>query len=354
MDEFLLLLADGITCRGWKPMFIFSGEPAPCFQQELKQRNAGYFVMTFPFSCSSVVYLARLLRRCRPVIMQTSFISFFSAPLLLLRLLRLSERLVVIDHSSGTTSPKRGICSLLAKLRGWIVGHLIDRVVPVSEAIARRDVQQSFLPAAKVRRIYNGVSMQRFEHVPPHAPNSIPRVVYAGQLIPEKGVHTLLRALPQILSCNKLDLEVLIAGEGHQKPALQEYCNKTDLHQVKFLGHVSGVTELFSSADVVVIPSEWAEACALVTLEAMACRAAIVTSDAGGLPEQIGDAGLVFRTGDVDDLAAKIRALLDSPSLRTDLGSRARQRVERMFTLDRCVEEHLAVLDEVSMQLQGR
>ena len=92
-------------------------------------------------------------------------------------------------------------------------------------------------------------------------------------------------------------MEFLIAGDGPQATELREYCTSRGLNQVRFLGHLDRIPELLARADIVVVPSIWAEAFGLVTVEAMASGAATIVSDAGVLPEIVGDAGMVFPAG---------------------------------------------------------
>jgi len=84
------------------------------------------------------------------------------------------------------------------------------------------------------------------------------------------------------------------------------------------------VAELFAWAEVVVVPSRWAEAFGLVAAEAMAAGAAVVVSDAGALPEVVGDAGRVFPAGDAAALAgSSSRSPPTPPSGGDSAGPRA-------------------------------
>jgi glycosyltransferase involved in cell wall biosynthesis len=343
MDEYVLRFIDGIRQRGWRASFAFAGEPSAEFRQELRKRDAGYIVVSFPLKWRSAWRIAKELRRRRPAILLTSFISPFNSRILALKMIGLAKRLVMIDQSSGAVSSKRGWRRRLARLRGWMAGRLVDRVLPVSDANARRDVQDVFLPARKVQRIYNGIVLERFNPVVQRAPGP-PRIVYVGQLIPEKGILTLLKAFRQLPA----DVELTIAGRGRQEAELREFCRASALDRVRFVGHIAAVAELFAGADVVVVPSEWEEAFGFVAAEAMACGAAVIVSDAGGLPEVVGEAGLVFRRGDALDLEVKLRQLIDAPEIRLELSRRARERAVEMFSLDCCITNHLAVLATMS------
>ena len=343
MDEFLLKFIDGIRERGWHAAFVFSGEPTKAFHAELCKREVEYFVARFPLSWSTTCRIVRKFLIPNPAIVVTSFLSTFTMPILFLKLFGFARRLVVIDHSSGVASPKIGFRRLLARWRGRIAGWLVDRILPVSEANARRDIEGVFLPARKVRRIYNGIALERFHPTKNRAAGPL-RIAYAGQLIPEKGVLTLLQAFRNLPE----ETELTIAGQGPQEPELRAYCHNAGLDRVRFVGHISTVAGLFAGSDVVVVPSEWNEAFGLVAAEAMASGAAVIVSDAGGLPEVVGNEGLVFQRGNSVDLENQLRRLIESPELRSDLSKRGRKRAVEQFSIDRCVADRLAILDELT------
>ena len=120
---------------------------------------------------------------------------------------------------------------------------------------------------------------------------------------------------------------------------------------VTFLGQIDWIPRLFGEADIVVVPSEWEEAFGFVAVEAMASGACVLGSDAGAIPEVIGrdgTSGRIFRRGDADDLARQLNMLLHDPQLRASMGGAARQRVERMFTLERMVAAYMTVYEELA------
>ena len=86
--------------------------------------------------------------------------------------------------------------------------------------------------------------------------------------------------------------------------------------------------------DIFVLPAR-SDPFPLAVLEAMTLGLPVVGTRVDGIPEQLGDAGLLVESEDVDALAAAILRLADSPELRDALGDAARRRVQREFTLDR-------------------
>ncbi len=343
-DHFTLALATEFARRGWAVRFAFAADPPEAFATSLRAVGAAWVVIPFPFTFRSARELIRKLNGIRPDIIQCSFVSAFTPALLWLKLRRYTRRLIVIDHSSGQTPLRSGWRKWLTRLRGRLVGRIVDWVVPVSEVIARRDIERVYLPAKKVRVIYNGIPLDLFPN-PPRPPREKVRLCYAGQLIPEKGVFTLLRAYERIRASGVSGCELLLAGKGAQEAELRTHVEEKRLPDVTFLGHVDNMSEFFAASDVVVVPSEWFEAFGLVLAEAMACGAACVVSDAGALSEVVGNAGLVFPAGDDTALAERLIQLVGSAQLRAELSAAGRRRVEQQFTLQRKVESQVALCE---------
>ncbi len=346
LDHYILALARKLRDDGWEVRFAFGAEPTPEFQAALIAVGADYVHIPFPFTRTSARSLVRQMSGFRPDILQTSFLSAFTWPLLWLKLCGFARRLVVVDHTGGFVVARRGLKRWLTKLRGKLVGRVVDAVLPVSTAIARRDVEDMCLPAYKVRVVYNGVQTELFRNITRQTSDRL-RVVYAGRLIPEKGVMILLQVHDRLRKAGVTGYELLIAGEGSQEGMLKTFCTSTGRDDVQFLGHINSIHELFGSADIVVVPSICDESFGLVLAEAMACGAACLVSDAGALPEVAGAAARVFRAGDLDDLAGQLKELLADPDLRRSLGQAARLRVVSEFTLERMVNGHVAACDSV-------
>jgi glycosyltransferase involved in cell wall biosynthesis len=106
--------------------------------------------------------------------------------------------------------------------------------------------------------------------------------------------------------------------------------------------------------DIVVMPSE-TEGLARVYLETQVCERLLLASDIPAAREVIvdGETGLLFRTGDIDDLTAKTLLVAGDPELRTRIGRQARARAIR-HTLDDVVAAYAATLEEVVRRHRAR
>lgn len=352
MEVFQIALAEQLLRQGWRTIFVLAGQPGGYFRSELQRLDLPHQVIRFPLTLRSAWRLGLQLRWHRPIAITTSYLSAFCPFLPVLKLLSGASRLIVADRSSGVASEKRGLKRALARIRSAVVSTYIDHVIAVSDYVSRRNIHGVHLPAAKIRTILNGVeledslTMERAGHNPPV-------VAFAGQLIPEKGVQTLLEAVNDLVAAGAPPFKVLIAGEGWQGGQLRRYCHEMALDCVEFLGQIDWVSRLFESADIVVVPSEWEEAFGFTVAEAMAAGACVLASDAGGIPEVVGrngTAGVLFRRGDRADLKAKLVELLADPDRRRRIGAASRQRVDREFSLARMVRDYLRVYQELDTQ----
>jgi glycosyltransferase involved in cell wall biosynthesis len=95
--------------------------------------------------------------------------------------------------------------------------------------------------------------------------------------------------------------------------------------------------------DVLVLPSQttpqWKEQFGHVLIEAMACEAPVIGSDSGEIPNVIGDAGLVFKESNADELKHQIQKLAANEALKLSLSQKGRQRALSMYTHERIAEE---------------
>jgi glycosyltransferase involved in cell wall biosynthesis len=156
-------------------------------------------------------------------------------------------------------------------------------------------------------------------------------VLFVGRLVPEKGCHYLLEAFRRL----DTDLELVVAGGTSFSTEYVDRLHALAGGRTRFLGYVYGdvLDELYSNARLFVLPSD-IEGLPIALLEAMSFGNCCLTSDIPENLEVIGDEGVTFRKGDVDDLAAKMASLLDRPERCRNLGDRARRHVLETYDWD--------------------
>jgi glycosyltransferase involved in cell wall biosynthesis len=182
----------------------------------------------------------------------------------------------------------------------------------------------------------------------PH--NDVFTIGYAGRLVEEKGVYTLLDAAHALGG----EWRLLFCGDGPLRSALSAKAATLGVgDRVQFRGYIpsSQMPTVYRQMDVLVLPSHtrpnWKEQFGRALVEAMACGVVVVGSDSGEIPNVIAlgptpDAGLVVPEGDAHELAAALSRLRDDPALRQMLAERGRQRVLERFTQAHIAAETVA------------
>jgi len=160
-------------------------------------------------------------------------------------------------------------------------------------------------------------------------------VGYVGRLVEEKGVDLLLEALVGLEGMWR----AYVQGSGPARESLQAQARDLCLAgSVTFDDWIPSaqMPGYYRQLDAVVVPSRtrpnWKEQFGRVLVEAMACGVPVVGSNSGEIPNVIGDAGLVFPEGDVDELRAHLARLLRDLDLRAELAQRGRERLLAHYT----------------------
>jgi glycosyltransferase involved in cell wall biosynthesis len=148
-------------------------------------------------------------------------------------------------------------------------------------------------------------------------------LLFVGRLVPEKELHTLLRAYRRTGTA----MPLVIAGAASYEDAYRRQLEDEarGLPGVRFAGFVTGelLDELYANAYLVVHPSQM-EGLSVALLEAVSHGNAVLVSDVPENREAVGTAGDTFRVGDADDLARVLGRLLDRPAEVEAMRARAR------------------------------
>jgi glycosyltransferase involved in cell wall biosynthesis len=193
------------------------------------------------------------------------------------------------------------------------------------------------LPTSKLLLVPNGIDLGTANSTQASRPKQANVAYFLGWVVPTKGVEELVEAWR---AAGRDDWELRVAGPSDQayRSALAKAVG--DHAHVRFLGEVSHSegSALMDQADIFVLPSH-TEGFPNVILEAMAAGKAIVATRVGAIPEML-DAdtstpcGLLIGPKDAPALAEALRALMKDPSLRRELGARARSKVERCYDVN--------------------
>lgn len=208
-------------------------------------------------------------------------------------------------------------------------------------------VMKGHLPPSftnKLRLIYYGISMPNIKPTP--LPFSLPTILILCRLSFEKGVDTAIEAF-SLLKKRGSDAQLLIAGEGTERPYLEHLVNQLSLQNcVEFTGALTRneVPLAINRATFVIMPSHF-EAFGLSALESMLMNRPVIASKVGGLPEFIshGQTGLLIPTQDPLSLCNAMEFLLKQPQEIVKMGERAKKSVIGKFTLEKYLDEYEAI-----------
>ncbi len=191
----------------------------------------------------------------------------------------------------------------------------------------------------------NGVDTSRFHPSAKQITYELPNkfILFVGTLQPRKNLQTLLEAWHKIKS-DFPDLWLVIAGDNGKVFATT---HSSKAERAISLGYVNenDLAGIYAKATLFVLPS-FDEGFGLPALEAMACGTPVIISDGGALPETVGDAAMIFRINEKNDLVKVLKEFLENNELRLSLVSKGLERVE-LFTWQKSADLIWKTLNEI-------
>ena len=149
------------------------------------------------------------------------------------------------------------------------------------------------------------------------------KLIFLGRLTPDKGWAFTLRTFERLVKMVDPDrFAVLIAGDGPMRSQIQQQLSQL-IPSVHLFGRVppAEVPAILANSDVHVTASE-KEARGLTILEAFAVGIPAIAPRAGGVVENIkdGENGYLYKPQDTEDLAEKLKQLIENEALRKQMG----------------------------------
>ncbi|MEV4115892.1 glycosyltransferase family 4 protein [Nonomuraea sp. NPDC049695] len=248
-------------------------------------------------------------------------------------------RLVVTLHNALTAG---GFVGLVYGVLERIVARGADHVLVVSpdlgEGMSRlgaRDVRAAVVPAPAPGPAKRTPREVRDEL----GAGERPVFLTLARLAQQKGLETLLDvAAGPWPSGEPL---FVIAGDGPLREELRRRIDDEKL-PVLLLGHRTDVPDLLGAALALLMPSRW-EGQPLTLREALMSGTPAIAYKVGGIPEILGDAGVLVPYGDVEGLRRAVRELIATPGPAETLAVAAERRGREMPGADDAVEDVLAV-----------
>lgn len=220
----------------------------------------------------------------------------------------------------------------------------------VGKVISSEDSAIGKIPPNKIRTLYNCIDTDLFKPLPTMnkvawairfgIPQNAKIVLFVGRLSEEKGVDKLLKAIDYVKTPRIYYLIVgnILHGANVKDEYTRHLSDLAEKHKdiVRFTGFIDSkqTPYLYNLANVSVLPSMWEEPAGLTMIESLACGTPVITTRSGGIPEYVGDAGIVLdRSEHIHlDIAKWIDKLFGDHKLYEDLSQKGIRRINEKFS----------------------
>lgn len=231
---------------------------------------------------------------------------------------------------------------------GWLVEartperppFAVPHVQFASEFLRQSALAAGYSPS-RTEVVHWGVDLDCYRFADRGSPT---RLLYVGQLIPEKGFQTALSALRSIVEelPDASPTLTMVGGPDYYDRARSQVRELGLEDYVRFTGRLprEKLPAIYDAHDILLFPSSWMEPFSITLLEAMASGLAVVTTITGGTGE-VAEAGfncLAFAPGDAAGCAAAVVQLMRDQELAERIRANARRRVEQRFRLETMID----------------
>src|SRR5919109_2850057 len=234
----------------------------------------------------------------------------------------------------------------------WLLRHGAAHLITVSSTLQRDLADRLRIASSRISAVAGAVDSQRFHPALSGAhirrafgmSPTTPLVGIVARLAPSRGHLTLVKAFAQVHTAIP-EARLLIVGKGEFRPQVEGRIAELGLTEaVIFAGYrEDDLPEVLAALDVFVLLAPGSEGSCRAVLEAMAVGKPVVAARVGALQDIVldGETGLLIEPQAHTALAHAISRLLRAPEQARQMGLRARQRVERVFSRQRQADEVL-------------
>ena len=207
-----------------------------------------------------------------------------------------------------------------------------DIVTTVAYSVATELKQHFQIDDAVV--VGNGVNEKIFKSINKKSEKNY--ILYIGRLSYRKGIFDLLESAKEI--CQKYPVSFILVGKGELEKKVKTFIRRENLEsRIKLTGHIprNKLIQFYQTAMIFILPSHY-EGLPTVLLEAMSCSLPVIATDVSGNVDVIknGVNGILVPPRDPEGIIQSISYLIENPSIRQNLGERARKTIEVNNTWD--------------------
>lgn len=223
------------------------------------------------------------------------------------------------------------------------------RIITVSDYSSREIMKYTGCPREKISVVHNGILQifcdpqqhhRMLDSVIAQTLDGRPYFLYVGNFKAHKNITRMLRAFRKFKSCENSSHQLVLVGEGDERPA--EAIEASDIHLFSGFSTERLVT-IYRHAEAVLQLSKY-EGFGLTPLEGMACGTPAIVSDIPALREVCKEAALYANPDSVDNIANQLRLFCNKPPLRQDLARAGYQRAEK-FCWSQTAEKTVSIYE---------
>ncbi len=334
VQEYAKGLYDFLESQGHYVEILTSGKP----HQDIRNRNISYLGRSFEIplfwtsASTPLVFINN--STLKNFLWDRNFdILHFMEPSIIFnwQILLRSKAANTLTFCSFHTGVRPLLLSLLKPL-GWTMNKKIDVKIAISSS-ASHYARKLYPNPYKV--IPAGINLARFK---PEGPkenifsDKEITILFVGRLDKRKGIFYLLLAFSDVSKTHPCRL--IIAGDGPEKKAAEQWVSKNKAKNIHFLGYVENdrLPDIYRSADIFCSPATNGESFGVVLLEAMATGLPVVAFANKGYKEVMGDSNLgefLVPPRDLKSLTSKLKCLVEDENLRRKLKQKSLEKAQK-------------------------
>ena len=245
-----------------------------------------------------------------------------------------------------------------------LLSPLIQIFIPLSMHLEDYLLQKVRIPAKKIRRICNGVDIQKF--FPKNDKQALldcplvfdKKKTYIGtvgrmhgvkdQITLVKAFVLLMQEYPGLLG----QIYLILVGEGPLKEQASKLLKEHQLYEYAWLaGERKDIAEVMRILDIFVLPSQ-AEGISNTILEAMATGLPVIATEVGGTPELVinNETGFLVPPSNPEEMATALYRQISDPENRKQQGEKSLQRILENFSIEIMVNKYTEVYDSFRLK----